>query len=76
MNSNTINLVGGVAIPALFVTLGAVSTLGAVDDRLAARGHGGRDRLLLLRRSGMGPRGGVLLIAAWAAFAAVQGIWG
>ena len=31
MNSNTINLVGGIAIPALFVSFGAISTLGAID---------------------------------------------
>jgi Ca2+/Na+ antiporter len=75
MNSNTINLVGGVAIPALFVSLGSVSTLGAVDVAwlLAVTAVA---IALLLRRSGMGPRGGVLLIVAWAAFAAVQGIWG
>jgi cation:H+ antiporter len=75
MNSNTINLVGGLAIPALFVTLGGFSALAVVDfswllvvTAVAI--------LLLARRSGMGMRGGVVLLAAWVGFAVVQGIWG
>jgi len=75
MNSNTINLVGGIAIPGLFVAVGGFSTLVAVDAAwmLAATAAA---ILLLARRSGMGRRGGVVLILAWAGFAAVQGIWG
>jgi cation:H+ antiporter len=75
MNSNTINLVGGLAIPALFVTLGGFSALAVVDfswllvvTAVAI--------LLLFRRTGMGMRGGVVLVAAWVGFAVVQGIWG
>jgi cation:H+ antiporter len=75
MNSNTINLVGGLAIPALFVTLGGVSALGVVDFSwllvLTALAI-----VLLSRRTGMGMRGGILLLAAWIGFAVVQGIWG
>ncbi|HUJ93206.1 MAG TPA: hypothetical protein VLW05_10940 [Gaiellaceae bacterium] len=75
MNSNTINLVGGIAIPALFVAIAGFSTLVAVDAAwmLAATAAA---ILLLARRSGMGPRGGVVLILAWAGFAIVQGVWG
>ena len=75
MNSNTINLVGGLAIPALFVTVGGFSALAVVDfswlllmTAVAV--------LLLARRIGMGMRGGILLVAAWIGFAVVQGIWG
>jgi cation:H+ antiporter len=75
MNSNTINLVGGLAIPALFVTLGGFSALAVVDfswllvvTAVAI--------LLLARRSGMGMRGGIVLFAAWIGFAVVQGVWG
>ena len=75
MNSNTINLVGGLAIPALFVTLGGFSALAVVDFSwllvLTVVAI-----LLLARRSGMGMRGGFVLVAAWIGFAAVQGIWG
>jgi cation:H+ antiporter len=75
MNSNTINLVGGLAIPALFVTLGGFSALAVVDFSwlLVVTAFA---ILLLARRSGMGMRGGVVLVVAWIAFAAVQGIWG
>ena len=71
MNSNTINLVGGLAIPALFVSLGAISNLGAVDLGLLLATTAAAV-LLLARRAGMGRGGGVVLIAAWVAFAAVQ----
>jgi len=75
MNSNTINLVGGLAIPALFVTLGGFSALAVVDFSwllvLTAVAI-----LLLARRGGMGMRGGVVLVVAWIGFAVVQGVWG
>ena len=75
MNSNTITLVGGIAIPGLFVAVGGFSTLVAVDAAwmLAATAAA---IALLARRSGMGPRGGIVLILAWAGFALVQGVWG
>jgi cation:H+ antiporter len=76
MNSNTINLVGGIAIPALVVGFGArFSNLVAGDlvwlvvATAAAIG-------LLARPQGLRRVGGGLLIASWVAFAAVQGIFG
>jgi len=71
MNSNTINLVGGLAIPALFVSLGALSTLGAVDLGLLLATTVAAI-VLLARPAGMRRSGGVVLIAAWLVFAVVQ----
>jgi cation:H+ antiporter len=74
LNSNTINLVGGLTIPALFAGVAAgglaradgvwllVMTVGAV--------------LLLASRHGVRRGGGLLLVASWVAFAIVQGIAG
>ena len=75
MNSNTINLVGGLAIPALFVTASVRSGLGRADGiwLLAATALA---LGLLWPRLGMGRMGGVLLVASWVAFAIVQGIAG
>ena len=75
MNSNTINLVGGLAIPALFVTASVRSGLERADGiwLLAATALAVG---LLLPRRGMGRPGGVLLVASWVAFAVVQGIVG
>jgi len=75
MNSNTINLVGGIAIPALFVALGGFSTLAGFDAAWLL-GVTVLAIALLARRHGLGRRGGILLIAAWAVFALVQGVWG
>jgi cation:H+ antiporter len=74
MNSNTINLVGGVAVPALFVTVG-LSGLERADVvwLLAATAA---TAVLLARRRGVGPGGGIFLLASWVAFAAVQGAVG
>jgi cation:H+ antiporter len=76
MNSNTINLVGGIAIPALVVGFGArFSNLVAADlvwlvvATVAAIA-------LLARPQGMRRAGGALLIASWLAFAVVQGVFG
>ena len=71
MNSNTINLVGGLAIPALFVSLGAISTLGTIDLALLLAATAAAI-LFLARPAGMGRGGGVVLVAAWLVFAAVQ----
>jgi cation:H+ antiporter len=69
-NSNTINLLGGAIVPAAIVGLGSVS---AADLRavacLAAMTVG--TLAALARPRGLGRRGGVLLIAAYAAFLAV-----
>jgi cation:H+ antiporter len=72
-NSNTINLVGGLAIPALFVTVAGRGTLEKGDGiwLLAATAA---TIALLAPRGGMRRWGGVVLIASWIAFAAVQGI--
>ena len=76
MNSNTINLVGGVAVPALFVGFGShfsgLETAG-VAWLLAATGLA---LALLARPGGLRRTGGGLLLASWAGFAAVQGIFG
>jgi cation:H+ antiporter len=75
MNSNTINLVGGLAIPALFVTAHVRSGLERADGvwllaaTVLALGF-------LAPRRGMGRVGGVVLVASWAAVAIVQGIVG
>ena len=75
MNSNTINLVGGLAIPALFVTASVRSGLERADGiwLLAATALA---LGLLWPRQGMGRVGGVMLVASWVAFAVVQGIVG
>ena len=74
MNSNTINLVGGLAIPALFVTVAGGSGLERADGvwLVAATAI---TLVLLAPRRGMGRAGGMLLVASWIAFAAVQGIF-
>jgi cation:H+ antiporter len=76
MNSNTINLAGGIAVPALFVAVGSdLSGLERVDVvwLLAATAA---TVALLARRRGLGRAGGVVLVACWIAFAAVQGAVG
>lgn len=74
-NSNTINLVGGIAVPALFVGFGRFSNLLTVDIAwlLAATAL---TLALLWRPAGVGRRGGVLLVLSWAGFAVVQGVFG
>jgi Ca2+/Na+ antiporter len=73
LNSNTINLVGGLAIPALFVGVAGRGGLEQADGAwlLAATGL---VIVLLAPRGGMGRAGGALLVGSWVAFAAVQGI--
>jgi cation:H+ antiporter len=75
MNSNTINLIGGIAVPALFVGFGRFSNLLAVDIAwlLAATAL---TLALLWRPTGVGRRGGVLLVLSWVGFAVVQGVFG
>ena len=75
MNSNTINLVGGLAIPALFVTASVRSGLERADGIWLLAATALVVGLLSPRR-GMGRLGGVLLVASWLAFAVVQGIVG
>jgi cation:H+ antiporter len=74
MNSNTINLVGGFAIPALFVSV-ETGRLARVDGvwLLASTALA---LALLGRRGGIRRRGGALLLASWVAFAVVQAVNG
>ena len=73
MNSNTINLVGGIAVPALFVAVGSdLSGLERADVvwLLVATAA---TIALLARRPGLGRAGGIALVVGWVAFAVVQG---
>ena len=70
-NSNSINLVFGVAVPALFVAVAARSSLAKVNlGWLAA--ITAVCLLLLGRRAGLGRRGGALLIAIYLGFVVAQ----
>ncbi len=76
MNSNTINLVGGIAVPALFVGFGhRFSGLLMVDVAwlLVATAAA---LALLWRPGGLRRGGGALLLVSWVGFAVVQGIFG
>jgi len=72
-NSNTINIVGGLAVPALFVAVADRSGLGKADGiwllatTIAAVA-------LLAPRGGARRAGGAVLVASWIAFAVVQGV--
>ena len=71
LNSNTINLVGGLAIPALFVSLGALSTSVRIDLAwLMATTV--LVLVLLLGRRGMGRGGGAVVVSLYVAFVAIQ----
>jgi cation:H+ antiporter len=70
LNSNTINLVAGVALPALFVTL----TERSASDRIGLALLAGGTALtlgLLARRGGVRRLGGALIIGVYAAFVIV-----
>ncbi|HXY81951.1 MAG TPA: hypothetical protein VEH55_11325 [Gaiellaceae bacterium] len=76
MNSNTINLVGGIALPALFVGFGhrfsgllAVDVVWLLATTAAAVA-------LLWHPGGMRRGGGVLLLVSWVGFTVVQGLFG
>jgi cation:H+ antiporter len=71
LNSNTINLAGGVMIPALFVGIGASATLGRVDLGWLV-GSTAVCLLCLARRGGAGRGAGALLVALYVGFVAVQ----
>ncbi|MGH2999750.1 MAG: sodium:calcium antiporter [Gaiellaceae bacterium] len=72
-NSNTINLVGGLAIPALFVAVAGRGNLEKGDGiwLLAATAA---TVALLAPRGGLRRWGGAALVLSWIAFAIVQGI--
>ena len=69
-NSNTINLVAGVALPSLFVSLSSRSASGRVDLALLAAATVATAGLLA-RRGGMRRAGAATLVALYAAFVAV-----
>ncbi len=70
MNSNTINLIGGAAIPALFVTFDSSGLEKA--DLVLLFALTAVTIVLLAARTGMRRAGGVVLIAVWVAFVATQ----
>jgi len=70
-NSNTINLVGGLAIPALFVTVAAGGGLERADG-VWLLGSTALALVLLAPRGGVRRSGGLLLVASWIGFAVVQ----
>jgi len=74
MNSNTINLVGGVAVPALFVAVAGTGGLERADGvwLLAATALA---LALLWPHAGIRRVGGALLVGLWIAFAAVQAVF-
>jgi cation:H+ antiporter len=67
LNSNTINLVGGLAIPALFVSLARVSGVSAFDLAYFV-GLGVLALALLARRDGAGRRAGAVVAALYVLF--------
>lgn len=75
MNSNTINLVGGLAVPALFVTIAGASGLERADGvwLLAATVV---TLALLAARGGVRRVGGAVLVCSWIGFAVLQGVVG
>ena len=70
-NSNSINLVFGVAVPALFVTVAARSSLAKANVAWLA-GITAVCLVLLGRRAGLGRRGAALLMVLYAGFVVVQ----
>ena len=71
LNSNTVNLVFGVAVPALFVTLSSTSAITGFDlawvvlMTVVALG-------LLAQRGGLGRSGGAAILLLYAVFVTVQ----
>jgi Ca2+/Na+ antiporter len=74
MNSNTINIAGGLVVPALFVGLGPAS--GAVSFQLAWLAGMTALALALLWHGRGGSRGGLLLVLAYVVFVVVAGLSG
>ena len=74
LNSNTINLVGGLAVPALFVSVVAGGLARA--DAVWLLGATVLAVVLLAPRSGVHRAGGALLVASWVGFAVVQAAFG
>ncbi len=76
MNSNTINLAGGVALPALAGAFAASFSGIARTDVIWLLAASAGAALLLLPKGGLGRAGGVLLVGSWLGFALVQGFFG
>lgn len=76
MNSNTINLVGGVALPAVVVGFGAHFSGLVEADLIWLVAATATAIAFLARPSGMRRIGGMLLVVSWLAFAVVQGVFG
>ncbi|MGD0713236.1 MAG: hypothetical protein ABSB24_03500 [Gaiellaceae bacterium] len=76
MNSNTINLVGGVAVPALFVGFGRRFSGLLVVDVVWLLVATGAAIALLARPGGVRRGGGAFLLASWVGFAVVQVVFG
>jgi cation:H+ antiporter len=74
MNSNTINLVGGIAIPALFVSVSRPTALVGVD--FAWLGAVTVLALVLLGSRGAGRGSGLLLVALYSGFVVLQALAG
>jgi cation:H+ antiporter len=74
MNSNTINLVGGLAIPALFV--GATTSGLAQADGIWLLAVTALAVLFLAPAAGARRAAGVILLLSWISFAVVQGVFG
>ncbi|HEY2435573.1 MAG TPA: hypothetical protein VGH93_00220 [Solirubrobacteraceae bacterium] len=71
LNSNTINLVAGVALPSLFVALTAHSTTDRLDLALLAAMTAATVALLGIPH-GMGRRGGAAVVALYLLFVVIQ----
>ena len=76
MNSNTLNLVGGLVVPALFVGFGRHFSGLLVVDVVWLLAATAAAVALLWRPGGMRRGGGALLLAVWVGFALVQGVFG
>jgi len=70
-NSNTINLLGGIAVPAVVIGLGAV-TAAERSEMLWFSAMTAVTLLWQARPAGIGRLGGAVLVAAYAVFLAVQ----
>jgi cation:H+ antiporter len=76
MNSNTINLLGGIALPALVVGFGAHFSGLVEADVIWLVVTTGAAIVLLAHPNGMRRIGGGVLVASWLAFAVAQGVFG
>jgi len=76
MNSNTLNLVGGLAVPALFVAVEAGRAGLERADGIWLLGSTVLALALLVPHGGIRRAGGTLLVGSWVAFAVVQAVYG